>query len=76
MLATTGILAKSAGGWPSIFYVSGAVTLMWVLVWSLIGANSPAEHQSISDAEKKYIMKSLSNTSKKVNSTNHIRTII
>lgn len=68
MLPTAGLLASSAGGWPAIFYVSGAVALLWVLIWSLYGANSPAEHQSISEAEKQYIISSLSSTtSKKVN---------
>lgn len=68
MLPTAGLLASSSGGWPAIFYVGGAFTLLWVLVWSLMGANSPSEHQTISEAEKKFIINSLSNTtSNKVN---------
>ncbi|CAH1716905.1 putative inorganic phosphate cotransporter [Aphis gossypii] len=65
MLPTAGLLASSSGGWPAIFYVSGALTLVWVLVWSLMGANSPSEHQTISEAEKKFIINSLSNTTSK-----------
>lgn len=41
---------------------------MWMLVWSLLGANSPTEHRSMSTAEKEYIVGSLCDTtSKKVN---------
>lgn len=65
MLPTAGFLASSAGGWPSIFYVGGVTALVWVLAWSLMGANSPAEHNTISEAEKKYIISSLSNTTSK-----------
>jgi len=68
-LPSAGHLANSAGGWPSIFYSSGVVTIIWVIVWCLMGANSPEEHQSITDAEKEYIVSSLNNTtSKKVSS--------
>lgn len=70
MLPTTGLLASSAGGWPSVFYASGAVALLWVLFWCLLGANSPTEHPSISESEREYIVGSLNDTmSKKVNRT-------
>lgn len=73
MLPTAGLIANSAGGWPAIFYISGAVGLVWVLVWSLIGASSPAEHPTISDSEKTFIIGSQNNTlTKKVNSYNFI----
>lgn len=62
MLPSTGMLASGAGGWPSVFYVSGAVALIWVFVWCLVGANSPAEHRSISETEQEYIISSLSTT--------------
>lgn len=65
MLPIAGLLASSAGGWPAIYYVSGAVALVWVLVWSLVGANSPAEHLTISQAEKEFIISSLSDTTSK-----------
>jgi len=65
MLPFAGNLASSAGGWPSVFYASGVVTLIWVVVWCLMGANSPSEHQSITKAEKEYIISSLNNTTSK-----------
>lgn len=68
MLPTAGVLASSIGGWPSIFYVSGALTLLWVLIWCLFGANSPEEHRTISEMEKEFIINSLCDTTaKKVN---------
>lgn len=62
MLPMAGLLASSAGGWPAIFYVGGIVALLWVLIWSLYGANSPTDHQSMSVAEKQFIISSLSST--------------
>lgn len=67
MLSIAGLLASSASGWPVIFYASGTVALMWVIVWSIVGANSPTEHRTISEAEKQFITSSLiSTTSEKV----------
>lgn len=65
MLPIAGVLASSSGGWPSIFYVSGALALVWVLVWCIMGANSPEEHNTISEEEKQYIVDSLRNTTSK-----------
>lgn len=69
MLPTSGLLASSAGGWPSIFYVNGFVTFTWVFAWCVLGANSPEEDRFISREEKEYIVNSLrETTSKKVKS--------
>lgn len=65
MLPTAGLLASSAGGWPAIFYVGGVVALIWVLIWSLKGANSPTEHPTISHDEKQFIVNSLNDTTSK-----------
>lgn len=69
MLPVAGLLASSAAGWPSIFYASGIVALVWVLIWSILGANSPTEHQTMSEAEKKFIINSLSGTTSEKVST-------
>lgn len=69
MLPASGLLASSAGGWPSVFYVNGFVTFTWVFAWCLLGANSPEEDRFISREEKEYIVNSLrETTSKKVKS--------
>lgn len=59
MLSVSGFIASSAFGWPGIFYVSGGIGIVWSLVWSLIGYNTPAEHRRISPEEKSFIEKSL-----------------
>ncbi|XP_041369663.1 sialin-like [Gigantopelta aegis] len=53
----SGFLCKYdfAGGWPSIFYVLGGVSLIWVALWGLLVSDSPAQHKRISKIEKKYI---------------------
>ncbi|XP_057305939.1 sialin-like [Hydractinia symbiolongicarpus] len=57
----TGLLTKYGfdGGWASVFYVFGAVGLLWFFVWCLIVHPSPETHTTISDEERNYIMKSL-----------------
>ncbi|VVC45768.1 Major facilitator superfamily,Major facilitator superfamily domain [Cinara cedri] len=70
MLATSGFLADSAGGWPAIFYVSGIVALIWIIFWCLLGSNGPEEHPSINEKERQFIIDSLS----KYSSRKHLKT--
>ncbi|RZF34491.1 hypothetical protein LSTR_LSTR011733 [Laodelphax striatellus] len=65
----SGFLASSTQGWPLIFYTTGVVGLLWVVLWVFQGADSPATHKRISQAEKDYIQTSLQH-----NSTKTIRT--
>ena len=58
-LPLSGYLASSSGGWPSVFYVSGALGFLWVLAFLWIGASTPDDHHGISDEEKQEIKKSL-----------------
>ncbi|XP_067000877.2 sialin [Anabrus simplex] len=53
-----GILAKNVG-WPSIFYVFGALGVAWFLAWWWIVAGSPEEDPNISPEELAYIQKAL-----------------
>uniref|UniRef100_A0A0N5APE7 MFS domain-containing protein n=1 Tax=Syphacia muris TaxID=451379 RepID=A0A0N5APE7_9BILA len=46
---------KLFGGWPSIFYVSAASGLVFVLVYTIIGADKPSKQLCISDSELKFI---------------------
>ena len=59
MLATSGVMASSSMGWPSIFYISGGVGLVWSIVFLIWGASSPSEYKNISAEEKKLIETSL-----------------
>ncbi|XP_034476546.1 putative inorganic phosphate cotransporter isoform X2 [Drosophila innubila] len=63
MLATSGLLASSAWGWPSIFYVSGACGILWVVAYYIWGASSPQDSKSISAEEIKLIEMSQANES-------------
>ncbi|KAL4625052.1 sialin [Arapaima gigas] len=45
--------------WTYVFYVFGAVGLVWFLLWTLLVSNSPASHRRISAQEKRYITSSL-----------------
>lgn len=59
MLAISGSLASSSMGWPSIFYLSGAVSLLWAIMWWWLGSNTPQVNRWISEKEKEYIITSL-----------------
>ena len=58
-LQSSGVLAASSMGWPSIFYIWGSITLIWSIVWYFLGKDSPSEHLSIPLDEKEYIEVSL-----------------
>ncbi|XP_073812051.1 putative inorganic phosphate cotransporter isoform X1 [Musca autumnalis] len=63
MLATSGVMASSVMGWPSIFYISGGVGLLWSVAFLIWGASSPSEYRNISPEEKKFIETSLGSSS-------------
>lgn len=43
------------GGWPSIFYISAACGLLFVLIYTVIGADKPSKQTCITDSELKFI---------------------
>ncbi|KAH9496064.1 hypothetical protein Btru_012626 [Bulinus truncatus] len=47
------------GGWPSVFYIIGALGFVWCVLWCIFVNNTPDEDKSISDIEKKYIKYSI-----------------
>lgn len=49
LLASPMIIA--AFGWPALFYISGALGLVWVLAWMLAAADRPEDSRHISAAE-------------------------
>ena len=59
MLGTSGLIAASPIGWPSIFYISGGFGILWTILWFVFGSNSPEENKFISIEEKTYIQESL-----------------
>lgn len=47
-------------GWESVFYVTGAVGLVWSIFWFLLIYDSPATHPRISAEERHYIESEIS----------------
>lgn len=47
-----------AGGWPSVFYLTGILGCVWFLIWIFIASDKPEEHKFISQEERKYIVES------------------
>ncbi|KAB7503789.1 putative transporter, partial [Armadillidium nasatum] len=43
------------GGWPSVFYVSGVLSLIWVAFWMICIKDHAEDHPWISKAELQYI---------------------
>ena len=48
-----------AGGWPSVFYVTGLSSAAWLVLWVIFASDRPSTHWKISEREKDYITKSL-----------------
>ncbi|KAM7408379.1 hypothetical protein PAMA_002209 [Pampus argenteus] len=47
--------------WTYVFYVFGAVGLVWFFLWAFLAFNSPNTHPRISERERLYINNSLKN---------------
>lgn len=61
----SGLLASSSAGWPSIFYVFGALAVIWGIVFFVFGSDSPSKHSRISERERRYIENSLKSSEEK-----------
>ena len=48
-----------AVGWDSVFYVFGALGIIWFVVWALLVHDGPEIHPRISDEEKEYLQAAL-----------------
>ncbi|XP_011178029.1 putative inorganic phosphate cotransporter isoform X1 [Zeugodacus cucurbitae] len=59
MLGSSGALASSSLGWPSIYYIPGALGLCWALLWLWLGASSPSDCKAITNVEREHIESSL-----------------
>src|SRR5712672_4617313 len=49
------VLIMSALGWRSVFYICGAVGILWSVLWYFAYRNLPEEHALVNEAELKYI---------------------
>lgn len=63
ILSSSGIIASSPLGWPSLFYLPAICGLIWSIVWYFCGANSPNEYANISPEEIAFISSSNSQNS-------------
>lgn len=51
-----GVIGGSSLGWPAISYTSGAIGLLWSVLWAIFGGSSPQNANMISHLEKSYIL--------------------
>src|ERR1700681_3898431 len=49
------VLIMTALGWRSVFYICGAVGILWSVLWYFAYRNLPEEHALVNEAELKYI---------------------
>ena len=45
--------------WPGIFYLFGALGLLWNVAWYLLASSTPQQHSTISKAEFEYIKRNI-----------------
>jgi len=45
------VYVMAAYGWRMAFYVSGGLSLIWVVVWAVVFTEDPADHSGVSKAE-------------------------
>ncbi|XP_066463914.1 vesicular glutamate transporter 1 [Eleutherodactylus coqui] len=53
-----GVLVQYTG-WSSVFYVYGSFGIFWYMFWIIVSYESPAQHPTISEEERKYIEESI-----------------
>ena len=53
-LPLSGVLCETLG-WESVFYVFGALGVLWFIVWALLVYNGPEFHPRISTEEREYL---------------------
>ena len=54
MRPVAGVLAAQYG-WPSIFYFTGSLGLIWAALWFYFCFDSPSAHPTITEEERSYI---------------------
>lgn len=54
----SGIIA-GALGWEQVFYIQGGLSILWLIAWIFLTADSPEKQNMISDEERDFIVNSL-----------------
>lgn len=69
--ALSGVLLQySTIGWPIVFYVFGALGIIWFVFWTVLCYSTPATHPFITEKEKKYLHETMAeHTNKQTQST-------
>ena len=49
------VLIMTTLGWRPVFYICGAIGILWSVLWYLAYRNLPEEHALVNEAELKYI---------------------
>lgn len=55
VMPVAGYFCDSSSGWPMAFYALGGVGFAWVVIWLLLGLDSPHQHKSITQEELMFI---------------------
>uniref|UniRef100_A0A1B6MM37 Major facilitator superfamily (MFS) profile domain-containing protein n=1 Tax=Graphocephala atropunctata TaxID=36148 RepID=A0A1B6MM37_9HEMI len=58
-------------GWPSVFYITGGVGLLWYVVWLVVVKDYPQDDPYISSEELKYIKQSVGNNNTEAKKVKH-----
>ena len=57
LFAAGGFICKTVG-WPALFYIPGGISLVWLLLFLVLAADTPEKHRWISASERDYILAS------------------
>ncbi|CAH0564297.1 unnamed protein product [Brassicogethes aeneus] len=61
--SVSGALIASTNDWASVFYLFGAISIIWVVLWFLLCYSDPESHPFITEEEKKYLSEEIVNIS-------------
>ncbi|XP_049817601.1 putative inorganic phosphate cotransporter isoform X2 [Aethina tumida] len=61
--SVSGALIASTQDWASVFYVFGALGILWVIIWMMLCYSDPESHPFITEKEKKYLNEEIANVS-------------
>lgn len=68
MLGFGGLIAGSNAGWPTIFYLSGGIGILWCIIWWIYVTDTPAQSKHLSTEERLYLdtIEDISDTKKTI----------